>query len=271
MYVESCVRYSASKKIGHTGTLDPFATGLLVIAVGKATRLIPYLEKAHKTYQATFCLDQTSPTLDPESECSPIDWGASIPTREDIDAALQSFLGDIEQVPPAFSAIKIKGERSYALARKGEKVEHKPRPTHVYDLHVLEYKFPYLKMEMRVAAGFYVRSLARDLTAALREQCNLTTRAEVGLCTELRRTAVGELSLRDAEDLERVVGTIDPKYILTDMQQVEIPAGRVQDFIAGRAFPFGGLEGDRVLVLCGGKTFGVGEITCGNLQPRVVM
>jgi tRNA U55 pseudouridine synthase TruB len=126
----------------------------------------------------------------------------------------------------------------------------------------LEYSYPALKVELEVAAGFYVRAFARDLGEKL---------VGGGICSELRRTAIESLSVEDALPLEMCTEPIDPKFILENVPQTEIPGGRTQDFIAGRAFPWSGLEGEKSLVLVGGKTIGLGEMKNGMLQPRVVL
>lgn len=252
-----------TRKVGHTGTLDPFATGLLIVAVGKCTRLIPFLEKAKKTYTATILLGKTSPTLDPESEITDIAFTGTEPTKEEIEKIIEkNFLGKIEQVPPQFSALKIRGKKCCDLARKGKIVEMEPRPAEVFRADIVEYSYPELTMELEVAAGFYVRAFARDLGKKL---------VGGGICLELRRTAIESISIEDALPLEMCTEPIDPKFILKNLPQTEIPSGRTQDFIAGRAFPWSGLEGEKSLVLVGGKTIGLGEMKNGMLQPRVVL
>ena len=252
-----------TRKVGHTGTLDPFATGLLIIAVGKCTRLIPFLEKAKKTYRATILLGKTSPTLDPESKITDVFFDKKLPTKEDIKKTIQAnFLGKIEQIPPQYSALKIKGKKCCDMARKGEKVEMRARPAEVFRIDILEYNYPELKVELEVAAGFYVRAFARDLGEKL---------VGGGICSELRRIAIQSLSVEDALPLEMCTEPIDPKFILENVPQTEIPMGRTQDFISGRAFPWSSLEGEKSLVLVGGKTIGLGEMKNGMLQPRVVL
>lgn len=250
------------KKVGHTGTLDPFATGLLIIALGKCTKLIPYLEKAKKTYVTTIEFGKTSETLDPESEITTIPYPDTPPSKTELEKILKdNFYGNIEQIPPQFSAIKINGKRSYELARKGETVKLSIRQTTILHTEILNYEFPLLKIKLEVAAGFYVRSFARDLAQKLGTK---------GMCTELRRTMVENISVNDAEQIEAVTNPIDPKFIIP-LPHISIPTGRIQDFMSGRAFPYSGEEQAKYLVLCGKKTFGVGEIVCGNLQPRVVI
>lgn len=258
------------KKVGHTGTLDPFATGLLVVATGKCTKMIPFLEKEKKTYVTEIALDKTSPTLDPESEVQSV-YSQYTPTEEEIQKVLdEKFTGKIEQVPPQFSAIKIKGKKSCDVARKGGEVKLMPRQTEIFSIKILSYTFPVVKLELEVAAGFYVRALARDLGTLLRPEIQGFEGQEAGMCVSLRRTRVGKLSVEDAEGMEHISTPIDPKFII-DLPQREIPTGRVQDFVGGRAFPFSGVDGEKVLVLVGKSTMGVGEMVCGNLQPRVVL
>lgn len=256
-----------TRKIGHTGTLDPFATGLLVVAVGKCTRLIPFLEKAKKTYVTKIILGQTSETLDPESEIvnclNGTDTEHRVPTLDDVKKILsEKFQGPIEQIPPKYSAIKMNGEKACDMARRGEKVEMKSRQTEIFSTKVLSYNFPEVEIELKVSAGFYVRSFARDLGEHL---------AGGGMCQELRRTNIEDISVEDAETVETISGPIDPKFILTNLSQRKIETGRVQDFIAGRAFPFSGVDGEKFLVLVGENSIGMGEMICGKLQPRVVL
>ena len=250
------------KKIGHTGTLDPFATGLLVVAVGRCTKLIPFLEKSKKTYVTKILLDRTSPTLDPESEATLVKT-VKVPSQKDIEVLLKKqFHGKISQIPPQFSAIKIKGKKSCDVARSGGVVAIPPRETEIFHAKILSYEFPVVEIELEVAAGFYVRAFARDLGKAL---------TGGGMCESLRRTRVEELSVEDAETIEHVTAPIDPAFILKNFSQREIPTGRSQDFVAGRAFPFAGVGGEKFLVMVGKHALGVGEIVCGNLQPRVVL
>ncbi len=250
------------KKVGHTGTLDPFATGLLLIATGKCTRLIPFFEKEQKTYVTTIELGKDSPTLDTESEMEDVEVKKE-PTLKEIEQKMcSSFQGEIKQMPPQFSAIKIAGKKSCDVARRGEKVDLKLRDTEIVSSKVLSYNFPEIEIEMTVRAGFYVRAFSRDLGAAL------GTKA---ICTQLRRTHIGKLSVENAEKIDHLTAAIDPKFILTQIDHREIPTGRVQDFIAGRSFDFAGVDKEKILVLVGGKSMGIGEMQHGKLQPRVVL
>src|SRR5258708_30939522 len=146
-------------KIGHTGTLGPLATGVLVVCLGHATRLAEYVQAMPKTYRSTFALGATSDTDDADGTLTTVH-RAQIPTEETIRRALASFFGEIDQVPPVFSAAKIEGMRAYELAREGADVDLKPRRVTVYGIDVLRYAWPRLDVEVRCGKGTYIRSLA---------------------------------------------------------------------------------------------------------------
>jgi len=176
-------------KVGHTGTLDPFATGLLVLLVGKDyTKRAGELSKLDKTYEVTMKLGQTSTTGDPEGLITD-DQQIIMPSQEAIEASAKSFIGDIQQVPPAYSAIKINGQRAYKLARAGQEVIIEPRTVTINRLQITDYSFPLVKFIADVSSGTYIRTLAEDIGKVL----------GVGAyTTELRRTKVGEYDLKDA-------------------------------------------------------------------------
>ncbi len=171
-------------KVGHTGTLDPFATGLLILLAGKATKKAPELTKKDKVYEATIRLGETSTTGDPEGEIT--NTGAKLPSRAEIEAIIPQFIGKIEQRPPAFSAIKINGQRAYKLARKGEAVDIPTRTVEIYSLDILDYTAPELKIRTHVSSGTYIRTLAEDIGKAL--GCG-------AYCSELRRTQIADYKL----------------------------------------------------------------------------
>ena len=166
-------------KVGHTGTLDPFATGLLILLAGKATKKAPELTKKDKVYEATIRLGETSTTGDPEGEITQT--GAELPTIEKIQEALKQFTGKIEQRPPAFSAIKINGQRAYKLARAGKDFEIPTRTVEIYELELVAYDAPELKIRTHVSSGTYIRTLAEDIGKAL--GCG-------AYCSALRRTKI---------------------------------------------------------------------------------
>ena len=214
------------KKVGHTGTLDPFATGLLVVATGRCTKCIPFLEKEKKTYETTLVLGKISETLDSESEVLDMPLQEGIPSQQEIQKVLEThFQGVISQVPPQFSAVKIKGVPAYIMARSGKKVDLSPRKVEVFKVHILSYLFPELKVSLEVSAGFYVRSFARDLGLAF---------GGGAYCSALRRLKVGYLTVDDAEKISHITQAIDPRYILMGLNLSEVGTRRVQDFIVGR-------------------------------------
>ena len=174
-------------KVGHTGTLDPFATGLLILLAGKATKKAPELTKLDKVYEATIRLGATSSTGDPEGEITITDKKPEI-SREKIIETRAQFVGEIEQTPPAFSAIKINGQRAYKLARAGKAVEMPKRKVTIYELELLDYTSPFLKIRTHVSSGTYIRTLAEDIGEAL--GCGAYT-------TELRRTKIADYDIAE--------------------------------------------------------------------------
>ena len=191
-------------KVGHCGTLDPFATGLLILVTGKECRNAMRYTKLDKVYEATFRLGQTSTTGDPEGEIMP--YVANSKPQNDIQASsiskqpdiavvksvLVQFVGDIKQRPPAFSAIKINGQRAYKLARSGKKVDIPERVVTIYALELLDYAYPLLKVRAHVSSGTYIRSLAVDIGEALNTGA---------YCQELRRTQIADWQVNQAQKL----------------------------------------------------------------------
>ena len=174
-------------KVGHTGTLDPFATGLMIIVTGKECRNAGTYSKLDKVYEATIRLGQTSTTGDPEGEITDVSVAES--SLAAIEAILPRFRGEITQRPPMFSAIKINGQRAYKLARAGEVVEVPERQVTIFSLDILDYTYPELKIRTHVSSGTYIRTLAEDIGKAL----------GVGAyCTELRRISIAEWGTQDA-------------------------------------------------------------------------
>ncbi len=172
-------------KAGHAGTLDPLASGVLVICLGDATRLIDYVQQLPKEYIAVFQLGRRSPSDDLETEVELLS-DAPTPTLDEIAAALPDFTGEIQQRPPAYSAVKIEGRRAYRLARRGEAVELAPRPVHVYELEIEHYDYPELRLRIRCGRGTYVRSLGRDLAGQL---------GSAAVMSGLVRTAIGPFGI----------------------------------------------------------------------------
>jgi tRNA pseudouridine55 synthase len=175
-------------KVGHAGTLDPLAGGVLVIGVGPATRLVEYVQQMPKRYRATFILGCSSTTEDIEGEVNELT-DAPRPTRAEIERAAAELTGEILQRPPAFSALKVAGQRAYARARAGEEVELAPRTVHVHRMDVVGYEYPNLQVDIECGSGTYVRSLGRDLAE----------RAGTGaVMAALERTAIGPFTIESA-------------------------------------------------------------------------
>ncbi|MEI7819189.1 MAG: tRNA pseudouridine(55) synthase TruB [bacterium] len=190
-------RLTGIRKIGHAGTLDPLATGLLLILVGKEfTRQADSLLKLDKTYSIEITLGAFSTTDDAEGELTP--GSDSIPTHTEVAAAIASLTGEIKQVPPQFSAIKVGGKRAYKMARSGQEVTLTARPVTVYDWKNLDYTYPYIRADVAVSSGTYIRSLARDLGKKLETGAYITG---------LRRTKIDSYSVDEAQVLENILPT----------------------------------------------------------------
>jgi tRNA pseudouridine55 synthase len=188
-------RKARTVKVGHTGTLDPAATGLLVLAVGKEfTRQMPQLMKQDKTYEVEITLGKTSTTGDREGEI--VEKNDRKPTLEEAEAVLRSFLGESEQVPPQFSAIKVEGKRAYDMARAGKRVELKARPIRIDTIELAEYSYPILRFSCRVSSGTYIRSLAEDIGLKLGTGAYMSAlhRTSIGAVTIAQAVAVSELT-----------------------------------------------------------------------------
>ncbi|HBB02246.1 MAG: tRNA pseudouridine synthase B, tRNA pseudouridine55 synthase [Candidatus Peregrinibacteria bacterium GW2011_GWF2_38_29] len=191
-------RVTGVRKIGHGGTLDPFATGVLIIAIGKATKRLDEFLGSDKIYLAKVRFGAVSDTYDRDGVIVPYEKGAksfdvSRVSLDVIKKVVQQFVGDIEQMPPKFSAIKIKGRRAYDYARKGVEIEMTARKVKVYDIEVVDYKWPDLDIRVRCGKGTYIRSLAFDIGEKL--GCG-------AYLQELRRESVGDFDLRRATKLE---------------------------------------------------------------------
>jgi tRNA pseudouridine55 synthase len=192
-------------KIGHSGTLDPFATGLLIILVGKYTKQQDEFMKQDKIYEATFYLGATSSTGDPEGEIR-LSKDPKVPDTKKIKSVLDSFLGEISQVPPAYSAIKINGKKAYDLARAGKKVELKARKVRIYGIELLNYSWPKLEIQVKVSSGTYIRSLAVDIGAKL--GCG-------AYCLALNRSQIGNYSIKSAYELNTFIDDGIEKYLVS--------------------------------------------------------
>jgi tRNA pseudouridine55 synthase len=193
--VNAVRRGSGERRVGHAGTLDPLATGLLVMCLGPATRLSEYLSGKDKRYRARVRLGQATTTYD--SQGSVTATSSAIPGRPAVEAALAAFRGPQQQVPPAFSAVKRAGQKAYELARRGEAVVLEARPVVIYSLELVDWQPPELALDVHCSAGTYVRSLGHDLGQHLGCGAHLSG---------LRRTASGSLSVSEAVALDALQG-----------------------------------------------------------------
>ena len=186
-------------KVGHAGTLDPLATGVMIICTGKATKLIESFQYQTKEYIATIQLGATTPSYDLETEID-----ATYPyehvTREGVENVLKQFIGSIQQIPPAYSACKIDGKRAYDLARKGQEVELKPKELVIDEIELIDYELPVIKIRVVCSKGTYIRALARDIGNALESGAHLTG---------LVRTRVGSIKLEDCIGVDAINELID--------------------------------------------------------------
>jgi len=194
-------------KVGHAGTLDPLATGVMIICTGKSTKLIESFQYQTKEYIATLELGATTPSFDLEL---PVDgtYPTEHITRELVDEVIPRFLGEIWQVPPAYSAVKVDGKRAYDYARDGQEVELKPKLLVIDEIEVLDFTLPRLKIRVVCSKGTYIRALARDIGLALGSGAHLIA---------LERTRIGEVRLEDCWQIDDLVEFLD-KEVLESQQ-----------------------------------------------------
>jgi tRNA pseudouridine55 synthase len=192
-------------KIGHAGTLDPIASGVLVACIGPATRLVDFIQEMPKSYRATFLLGRSSESDDIERPVTELP-NPPIPTRDEIERAAAKFIGPIEQRPPAFSALKIAGRPAYQLARRGREVTLAPRTVAVHRLTVTSYDYPELVLEIECGSGTYVRALGRDLGESL---------GTAAVMSALERTAIGGFRVEESCDPSQLTAETLPRHLLS--------------------------------------------------------
>ena len=197
-------RKAGGLKTGHAGTLDPLATGVLVVALGRATKSISLVMNTTKKYRTVIDCSAFTSTDDREGDRTEVEI-TKIPSRDDVERALEQFRGESMQRPPAFSAMKVGGRRAYKLARAGTIPTLEARPVFAHGIELIRYEWPEIELDLHVEKGFYVRSLARDLGEPL---------ATGGHCASIRRTAVGPFTLEGAHDPEELPDPLPVGYIL---------------------------------------------------------
>jgi tRNA pseudouridine55 synthase len=260
------------RKVGHAGTLDPDATGVLLVGLGRATRLLRYLSESGKAYEGRIVFGIATSTLDAAGEV--LDQRPMPITRDDVEGALPRFLGDIEQLPPMVSAVKVGGRRLHELARAGQEVERAPRPVHVdrFDLVAFEPgPYPEADVEVECGSGTYVRTLAADLGTALGGCAHLKS---------LRRTRVGTFTLPESHPLAEIEA--DPEAVvlslataMRDLERVDVDEEQARAVSHGVSFAAGALsvQGDGPFALIGpdGDLLAVYDDRGAALRPAVVV
>lgn len=225
--INSVVKLVRPQKVGHAGTLDPLASGVLVTAVGPATRLIRYVQDSEKQYRGSFRLGVTSNTEDVTGDVTDLA-SAPVLSKSDIESVLPSFVGSIEQIPPQFSALKVDGVRAYKLARKGIEAKLKSRCVKIHSLHLSGFEYPNFEITIRCSGGTYVRTLGRDIAKSLGSDA---------VMTDLQRTAVGNFRIEDSVTPEQLnAGNIasyltPPQDAVSGLTTVQIDARVSRQFL----------------------------------------
>jgi len=275
--VASVKRLFDAQKVGHAGTLDPLASGALPIALGDATKTVPFVQDGAKLYR--FTIHWGADTDSDDADGTVVATSDVRPAREAVEAALPAFTGEIMQRPPSFSAIKVGGERAYDLAREGEMVELAERPVTIHRLAVVEVPDPdHVVLEAECGKGTYVRSLARDLAHRL---------GTCGHVSQLRRMSVGPFDASTLIPLEALITAREEgpasgldrflmplSMALSELPEVVIPRNEVNRVMRGQPVLLRGAgvpaEADPVHATAGGKTLAIGSIERGEFHPRRV-
>lgn len=260
------------KKIGHTGTLDPFATGVLVVALGSATRLIEYAMDTKKRYSFRIRFGETRDTLDRDGQV--IDTSDARTTKQELLSAMSGFIGTIEQVPPKYSAIKVDGQRAYDMARNGVDLDLKARSVELYELNLIDSTEDYADFDVLCGKGFYIRSLARDICEKL---------GVLGYVENLRRTLNAKFTADDAillPELEKMMHNDSADCLKSAVYPLEcvldgILVHRVDEDCAlrlsrGQQIYVGTLDSNVVAAFRGNELIAICEMENGCLRPKKV-
>ncbi len=253
-------RRLGTRKVGHAGTLDPMATGLLVLGVGRATRLLRFLGALSKTYEGTARLGVETTTLDADGEVTferPV-----TATEDEILAAMTSLVGDSMQLPPAYSAVKVGGRKLYEAARRGEVLQAAPRPIHVDAFELIGLRGPELDFRVTCSGGTYVRVLLADVGTAVGSGAHLT---------RLRRTAIGALETTDAVEPERADTLLPIERAVAHLPRLELTPEEAIAASHGRILGPAGLKGPYAVLAPDGRLVGVYEDEGTKARPQVIL
>ena len=262
-------RVTGNRKCGHAGTLDPLATGVLMMCLGRATRLVPYLQRMTKRYRATFRFGWKSNTDDIEGDLELVP-DAVLPEREAVEAALRQMQGVVFQVPPQFSAVKVTGQRAYDLARQGQQVDLLPRPVQIHAMELVRYEKATWEVLIECGSGTYVRSIGRDIGQQL--GCS-------AVMTDLCREAIGSFTCEAAVPLENLEADSWTRHLLPSAQAVcELPQytcspAEAQKLAYGQLLPVAQtFPAEEVAVLdeAGQLVAITAALPTGELKPRQV-
>jgi tRNA pseudouridine55 synthase len=256
----------APARAGHAGTLDPLATGVLLVAIGRGTRLVPYLQKLAKRYRARFLLGFASDTEDVEGQVRAV--AGAEPSRDQLEEALPGLCGEVRQRPPNYSAVKLRGRRAYQLARRGARLQLAERPVQIHALSVIDYHYPNLTLDILCGAGTYVRALGRDLAASLGTEAVMAA---------LERSAIGDFTLATAINPDMLTAEnlaeqlLSPAQAVGFLPSVRLTAQEEARLVHGRSIhrPGHGLAGDIAALSEDGRLIAI-VVPCDHDQLRPV-
>lgn len=261
------------RRVGHGGTLDPFATGLLIVGVGRATRLLQYAQRGDKRYLAHIVLGAGTTTDDVDGEVLESREFQGWPRRADVEDALARFVGTIKQRPPRYSAVRVDGERMYARSRRGETVETPLRTVTITEIELIEYRPPDLILSVTCSSGTYIRSIARDLGECL---------GTAAYCHGLRRLWASDLSVGDAVTVDELMRhemrevwrsfSLHPDAVVTDLPALAFSEDQTVAWYHGRPAVLGYLATDGEARIYGfdGRFAGIANIHAGIARPSIV-
>ncbi len=258
--VDAVRRATGTRKVGHAGTLDPMATGLLLVGVGRATRLLRFLGDLVKTYEGVARLGVETDTLDAEGSIvrtAPVE-----ATREDVERAVRSLVGRRMQRPPAYSAVKVGGRKLYEAARRGEELQAPSRPIHVEAFEVLGFESPEVSFTVRCSAGTYVRVLVADVGSALGCGAHLI---------RLRRTAIGPFRVEDAGPPDDAGGLLPIERAVAHLPRIQLDAEEARAAANGSILGPAGIQGPYAVFGPDGSLIGVWQDEGAKARPEMVL